>query len=99
MAAIDSDLLIAEMEKRHAEGDEITVGYVKHMTPLDVIPIPKGATNGDIIKAIFPNVRTFESGLEHLSVEVRIGEYPSPLTMNVSGDWWNAPYKIESKVE
>lgn len=31
MKAIDADKLIAEMEKRHAEGDEITVGYVKKM--------------------------------------------------------------------
>ena len=62
---------------------------------VDFIEIPEGATNGDMIKAMFPNTRTYESGLDHLSVEVRIGEYPAELTMNVSGKWWDSPYRKE----
>lgn len=57
----------------------------------DVIPIPKGATNGDVIKAMFPNV------------EFNRGDYGiSTCFMKMNNDvgfaslyetWWNAPYK------
>lgn len=70
--------------------------------PVNLIEIPKGATNGDMIKAMFPNIETLRQG--------RI--YPPPTTDNdipIDGlialdgeikcsiqadlDWWNAPYK------
>lgn len=56
-------------------------------------PILDNATNGDIIKALYPRTRDFATGLEYLGVEVRIGEFPSKLTMNVDSDWWNAQYQ------
>lgn len=59
----------------------------------DVIPIPKGATNGDMIKTMFPYgsygtngewVHVFGVGGNGILVFKR--------------DWWNAPYKAESEV-
>lgn len=46
--------------------------------------IPKGATNGEVIKALFPNidVRLFTDAN---IVQVKI--------LNLDSYWWNAPYK------
>ena len=60
-----------------------------------IVIIPKDVTNGDMMRIVYPNMRIYESGLEHLNVEVRTGEYPAKLTMNVSSDWWNSIYRKE----
>lgn len=52
----------------------------------DAVPIPKGATNGDMIRAIFPNASVYE----HASTYSVNNEY------NFNSTWWNAPYKAES---
>ena len=51
------------------------------------IPIPKNATNGDVIKAMFPNISIYEHGSTY-SVN---NEY------NFNSTWWNKPYKAESE--
>jgi len=50
--------------------------------------IPKNATNGDVIKALFPNYRTDE-----MSHSVWVG-YDN---MSFKREWWNAPYKAGSE--
>ncbi len=45
--------------------------------------LPKGATNGDMIKAMFPNVSNSNMDL----VDV----------LKNAKSWWNAPYKAESE--
>lgn len=58
------------------------------------IPIPEGATNGDMIKAMFPNV-------EVDNAEVELGGKYITLWLNknkwedIDYDWWNEPYKKE----
>lgn len=47
--------------------------------------IPDNATNGDVIKALFP-----DAGQPHF-YGVKNGCFDA--------DWWNAPYKAESEVE
>ena len=50
---------------------------------VDFIEIPEGATNGEMIKAMFPN-------------EVECGESASFIyygTMRFDRDWWNSPYR------
>lgn len=56
------------------------------MKLINAIPIPDNATNGDMIKAIFPNYDEIEL----------TEEYPSGKTY-FSSDWWNAPYKKGSE--
>lgn len=59
------------------------------------IEIPKNATNGDMIKAMFPNCeqkgnihnRYFEMYFDN---DLRNASY-----MTVNKEWWNAPYKKE----
>lgn len=50
---------------------------------VDVIIIPDGATNGDMLKAVFPDESTFNGGE----------------CVGFKKEWWNAPYKKEVKNE
>ena len=51
--------------------------------------IPKGATNGDMIKAIFPKIEIYTDVVKEI-VDVEICEDSSELRCSV--DWWNTPY-------
>lgn len=63
----------------------------------NVIPIPKGATNGDMIKAMFPNTSvcntypSFEDD-DVFFISIDSAKYVS-IEMRVLKSWWNAPYK------
>lgn len=61
--------------------------------PLNLIEIPKGATNGDMIKAIFPN-QTIGCAIP---ITDRNGAKFYRTAINgvtdFTADWWNAPYK------
>lgn len=72
----------------------IKLDDISNIPVTDVIPIPKGATNGDMIKAVFPNVEIEGiGGLEGLQcVAVSIGLGTSYFAL----DWWNTPYKTEN---
>lgn len=50
--------------------------------PVNLIEIPKGATNGDILKIIFPNIEWDE--IHDLKGDKNIG---------CTNKFWNAPYK------
>ena len=72
--------------------------YAEIMNMIDVsstvnaIPIPEGATNGDVVNAIFPDVIISESeDTVHLKYHTVNSD---PLFfVQVSKRWWNAPYK------
>ncbi len=76
-------------------GNEIVRYAIEHSTP-----ILDNATNGDVIKALYPN-RTF---FNEDSCCVTMKEYGKTeedveyLTyIDFDGDWWNAPYKGEGE--
>lgn len=54
------------------------------------IDIPENPTNGDIIKALFPNCEWFI--IESLQ-SVNVTTDPSLNTQTFDIYWWNAPYK------
>ena len=54
---------------------------------INVIPIPDSATNGDVIKAMFPNLKVEDNGG---SIYLH---YPNGGWIVIDKDWWNAPYK------
>ena len=56
-----------------------------------VIDIPIDATNGDVVKAMFPNAKIEHkgSGLLRLIVD--------GWSFEIAEDWWNASYKVESE--
>ena len=51
------------------------------------IEIPNGATNGDVIKTIFPYIEIEGIGGEIKCIATKNG------TSYFALDWWNAPYK------
>jgi hypothetical protein len=56
------------------------------------IPIPDNATNGDVLKAMFPNIEVEEQGKDLFIV----------FNMDIQGTpfykaWWNAPYQKGGK--
>ena len=63
-------------------------GLVHEADTVNAIVIPEGATNGDVIKAMFPNFHTDE-----MSHTIWVG-YDD---MSFRKEWWNAPYKAESE--
>jgi hypothetical protein len=53
------------------------------------IIIPNGATNGDMIKAMFPNARVDDTSEKFGQLSICTHDAKSVF----SSDWWNAPYK------
>ena len=60
-------------------------------------PLPKDATNGDVIKAMFPNGKVIERD-EATGYGQMIDDKYSYCSW-FDGIWWNAPYKAESEVQ
>ena len=63
---------------------------VKETPTVDAIVIPENATNGDMIKAVFLDIKWFlnednEVFTDHKTVNQKFVRF------NIS--WWNAPYK------
>ena len=58
---------------------------------VDFIEIPDNATNGDMIKAMFPQFEVFIMG-DNQQVTILCGE----MRMDFSKDWWNSPYRKEN---
>lgn len=59
------------------------------------IPLPDNATNGEVIKTLFPNAEIKEShkdmyGIPHLYIVYKLDIYPTSFT----SDFWNTPYKL-----
>lgn len=61
----------------------------------NAIIIPKGATNGDMIKAMFPNCEQKEHMHNGYFEMYFDNDLKNASYMRVSKDWWNTPYKKE----
>lgn len=95
MRLIDADKLIYSNIKTNGYGYVEVIETVvleediANAQTVEAIPIPRGATNGDMIKAMFPceeeecvnsiDHRTHYGGLDFLK--------------GFNTDWWNAPYE------
>ena len=73
---------------------------MKTYPPLNLIEIPKGATNGDMIKAMLqvvgytPLSTWTEEKRKKSGFRVHIkDEHKCDFSLTVSEDWWNAPYR------
>ena len=60
---------------------------LREQEPCEDIEIPNGATNGDMIKTMFPNIEIEGIGGEIKCIAAKNGASYFAL------DWWNAPYK------
>ena len=59
----------------------------------NAIIIPRGATNGDMIKAMFPNCEQKENIHNGYFEMYFDDDFGNPSYMTVSKNWWNAPFK------
>lgn len=80
---IDAD----ELLKQPIDTANYPSNFVKLAPKIDAIPIPKGATNGDMIKAMFPDL-IYHEGMNKERIFDR-----DLIVGDVFNDWWNAPYK------
>ena len=75
--------------------DEYNFAYyvLDEVPTIEAIPIPKRATNGDMIKATFGDVRIWQPDSYHMAVE-----FKDALCIKLFEiKWWNAPYRAESE--
>ena len=71
----------------------------------DFIEIPENATNGDMIKAVFPNAEFYnampftDSRWEtmNLDTENETRATSKPTQLRTYADWWNSPYRKEQE--
>lgn len=61
-----------------------------------IVVIPDGATNGDMIKTMFPNLQVVDVGVHRLIVTF-LDCYNIMSRSSIDMNWWNAPYKAESE--
>jgi hypothetical protein len=88
MRIIDADKYQKELLSAY---DDVSMEFeVLDRQPLvSAIPIPEGATNGDMIKAMFPNIecRKDELGNVFIISSAQLGY------IALRESWWNTPYK------
>ena len=61
-------------------------------------PIPDNATNGDVLKAMFPNVITQEFAMTiHATTKVISNGVKGGISYDFWKDWWNSPYQKGGK--
>ena len=93
------DGMIADLERDDTHiGGCTTAGEVAIMLKQlrdDTIVIPSGATNGDVMKAIFDIVKS----IDHLWGEVSCTFSGDSNTHFFDSSWWNAPYKRAGDAE
>lgn len=70
--------------------DEINLPIRHESKPYLMIPFPDNATNGDVIKAVFPNIEIIINTETH---EVTVDDSVNTYMHFFDLDWWNAPYK------
>ena len=63
---------------------------------LEEIELPKNATNGDVIKAKFPNYH-IQIGPGQVCLYYPVTEAYSGSWIRFDEEWWKAPYKAESE--
>ena len=71
--------------------------FINECEMVDAIHIPEGATNGNMIRGMFPDIEIIEKvqfcGISY--VKVRFKGMPDSKIFDL--EWWNAPYKKEGE--
>lgn len=69
---------------------------LSQIQPVAAIRIPENATNGDMLKAIFPHITVRDNCEQYYSVDVEnISDDIGLNTIGFRKDWWNAPYMLD----
>lgn len=89
MRLINADKIHPDVRTQHG-ALAISQGQLAYAETVNAIPIPEDATNGDVIKAMFPK-SNIEYWAEYSTYNV---EFPNDNDVkHFSYDWWNAKYK------
>ena len=83
----------AKFEELEAENENLKRLIANQKEPVKRIYIPENATNGDMLKAMFPNLDASVSGDGDVIDVYNLGRYCQTFDM----DWWNAPYKVDKE--
>ena len=86
------DMAISALEKNESAEEWYKLLCEKWDEGDYVCNIPKGMANGEVLQALFPNMKT-----EDTSVESLIGTNIDRGYVVFQRDWWNEPYKAESE--
>lgn len=79
----DAKLYLA---KNYIDGNKSLGQCLDEVPTVNAIEIPKNATNGDVIKALFPNVKIGDCNNNGNFITYTVGD-------TVEKAWWYAPYK------
>ena len=78
-----------ELILAHAEGAKVKP--IEVFSEVNAIEIPKNATNGDVIEAMF-SVETIDDFCHSFGVRLNNSNY-----IQFNKNWWNAPYRRETE--
>ena len=84
--AIENDL------KNMSLNDVNYADYIKE----NYIYIPNNATNGEIIKAVFPKYHYNEIFADVVEMDADLGDNTG-FTTDFGKEWWNSPYKADKE--
>lgn len=99
MRLIDADRLLDKRKLHlfyHLKNGDVAIPIidVEHAPTVNAIPIPEGATNGDMIKAMFPSWKIFQISENMVCFNIPLSD--GSFEHNAcSTSWWNSPYKGE----
>lgn len=90
---IDDEQVLFDIKNRGLEGetetDKVIINALYNGTPL-----PDNATNGDVIKALFPDIEIADTPcLDKVYTGIPFGKYIGA-NIDCMREWWNALYKV-----
>lgn len=95
---IDANLLCKRLRQKPPIGEvgKVTldecIEEVNYADTVNAITIPDNVTNGDMIKAMFPNLKV-EENVEFEPNFVKIHPYNDDCFIYFTKELWNSPYK------
>ena len=92
---INADELKSKFLEMGCMDDEPCYGVeiIDRMPTVQAIPISENATNGDVIKAVFPDIEISDGkGLSKVYTGIPYGELIGA-NIDCMKEWWNTPYK------
>ena len=79
-----------------SDSNEGTIENVLMKAVENGTPIPDNATNGEVIKAMFPNIKIRWETISRIGITYKNNQdYITEFDL----DWWNAPYQKEHKCD
>lgn len=94
MRLIDADRLLQRTKFYNLKNGNRAIDEIDilHAQTIQAIPIPDDATNGDMLKAMFPNMEIID---DNITVKIRLDPTRSNTIITTNYNWLGAPYRRE----